>query len=115
MGHVPVAGGDAKSSQVFAIDRTTHAVRTMDAVPAKFPLWSMTAYRGCFIGYESGDSTDGSLPNVWRCSIENGVTTWTSTVIEEHDFVVQELRGTTAPDGLRAYFVGRHLWEAIGK
>ena len=87
----------------------------MDGVPTKAPLWSMTAYRGCFIGYESGDTVDSSLPNVWRCSVENGATTWTSTVLEEHDFAINELRGATAPDGLRAYFVGRHLWEAIGK
>jgi Kelch motif len=115
LGRVASGSNDSKSSQVFAVDRTTHKVRTMDAVPAKFSLWSIAAYRGCFIGYESGDTVDGSKPNVWRCSIENGATKWTSTVLDEHDFALHELRGATAPDGLRAYFIGRHLWEAIGK
>lgn len=114
-GRVTAGANETKSSPVFAIDRATHAVTVMDAVPSAFPLWSVAAYRGCFVGYESGDTVDGSQPHVWRCTIDGGKTTWTSTVIEEHDFAVESLRGATAPDGLRAYFVGRHLWEAIGK
>ncbi|HSO31915.1 MAG TPA: kelch repeat-containing protein, partial [Labilithrix sp.] len=115
MGRVPDAANETKTSPVFAVDRTSHAVRTMDAVPAKVGLWSLTPYRGCFIGYESGDTVDSSLPNLWRCTIANGATTWSSMSLQEHDFALEGLRGTSAPDGLRAYFVGRHLWEAIGK
>jgi hypothetical protein len=115
MGRVPGAQGGSVSSKLFAIDRRTHAVRAMDAMPAKDALWSMTPYRGCFLGYESGNTVDTSRPTVWRCSIANGVSTWTSTTLEEHDFTIRELRGATSPDGLHAYFVGRHLWEAIGK
>ncbi len=105
----------SKASSVYAVDRTTHAVRTMDAVPAATGLWSVTAYRGCFVGYESGDTVDSSLPNLWRCSVADGKITWTSTPLQEHDFVLNGLKGATASDGLRAYFVATHLWEAIGK
>jgi len=107
--------GDAKSSPTYAVERTTHAVRTMDGAPAAVPLWSTAPYRGCFIGYESGDTVDSSGPTVWRCTIDKGVIAWSSTKLAEHDFTLNELRGAASPDGLHAYFVGRHLWEAVGK
>ena len=35
--------------------------------------------------------------------------------LEEHDFALYGLSPTTSADGLHAYFVGRHLWEVVGK
>jgi hypothetical protein len=105
----------AKSSPIFAVDRKSHAVKSMTAVTSTVPLWSTAPYRGCFIGYESGDTYDNTAPNLWRCSIDNGTITWTSTAIDEHDFALTEVPGTASADGLHAYFPGSHLWEAIGK
>lgn len=114
LGRTP--GDTSKPSSLFAIDRKTHVVKTLAAPPAKNSLWAIAPYRGCFLGYESGGTVDASGLTAWRCEIDgNGAVKWTSTTIAEHDFLFHEHRAAGSPDGLHAYFVGRHLWDVVGK
>ncbi|HEY8072851.1 MAG TPA: kelch repeat-containing protein, partial [Labilithrix sp.] len=108
------AGNASAPSHVYAIDPKTHAIRTLDAPGTKYPLWAAAPYRGCMLGYESGDTVDGSSATVWRCTIDGDKLTWTSTKLDEHDFTLNDLRAAASPDGLHAYFVGRHLWDVVG-
>jgi len=115
-GRTPYATGvESTPAPIYAVNRKTKAVRSLDATPTKYPLWNVAPYRGCFLGYESGDTVDGSGPTMWRCEVADGKIKWTSTKLDEHDFVLRDLRGTSSPDGLHAYFIGSHLWEVIGR
>jgi len=109
------SGIDYDNAPVLRIERATGAVTTLAAVPAKYTLWSTTRLHGCFTGYESGGLDHPMEQKIWRCSLQDGKITWTSAPLSEHDFSLRDLRGATSADGTRAYFVGRHLWEVVGK
>lgn len=109
------SGNDYDNAPVLRIARATGVVTTLAAVPAKYTLWSTTRIHGCFTGYESGGLDHPMEQKIWRCSFQDGKIKWTSGLLSEHDFALRELRGATSADGTRAYFVGRHLWEVVGK
>lgn len=119
IGYAKAGADDATIAPIVAIDVASGKARELKADgPAPTRLWSTAPLGTCFVGFESGDTVDGSEPQLWRCKREGDVVRWEKTPFEANDYALGgpiELRGAGAPDGSKAYFVGRTMWLAAPK
>jgi hypothetical protein len=112
-------GNDYALARIVEIDVATGKSRSLSSLgEAPKTLWSVAPYGTCFVGFESGDTVDGSEPQLWRCKREGDGVRWEKTPIDANDESLGgavELRGAGAADGSRAFFVGRTLFAAAPK
>lgn len=120
IGYAKGAGsGDATIAPIVAIDVTTGKAReltTKGEAPSR--LWSKAPLGTCFVGFESGDTVDGTEPMLWRCKREGDVVTWEKSPIDANDYALGgmvDLRGASPADGSKAYFVGSTTWAVLPK
>lgn len=112
-------GEEHRLSPIVAVDvakGTATEVATTGAAPER--LWSFAPYGSCFVGFESGDTVDGSEPTLWRCKKEGATIRWEKSALDADDYNLGgslDLRGVASADGSAAYFVGNSLWAARPK
>lgn len=115
----PAGSGDAAIAPIVAIDTTTGKAReltTKGEAPSR--LWSKARLGTCFVGFESGDTVDGTEPTLWRCKREDDVITWEKSPIDANDYALGgmvDLHGASEADGSKAYFVGSTTWSVAPK
>ncbi len=131
LGGVTLRAG-ATSSELLAIGWSFQTVAPLAAIDiatgkarelttegeAPQRLWSVAPLGSCFVGYESGDSVDNTQPYLWRCKRTGDTVKWEKSPLDAHDEGLggyPTLLGAGAPDGAKAYFVGRTLWSAVAK
>jgi hypothetical protein len=109
-------GSDATLAPIVAIDLATGNTRELanHGAPGPTRLWSVAPLGSCFVGFESGDTVDGTQPNLWRCKKDGDGLVWESTPLDADDYALGgliSLRGASTPDASRAFFIGPTLWS----
>jgi hypothetical protein len=115
-----VSDPEQRLAPIVAVDLATKKTRELAAEgDAPKRLWAMAPFGSCLIGYESGDTVDNTVPNLWRCKRDGDVIRWEKTAIDANDYALgggfTDLLGAGSSDGTRAYFVGSNLWAAVSK